>query len=193
MQNYKQQCGSYTLSYRPLSSPNLASNSPPAIDSRAIICSVILLVSKFLSQHVEIQENVMNVVSKLGRWLGLAMVVVVVLFGLYLFNAFQAEPGKSFQPPQQLNTKSPSPVNSTSTTRQGDQYYIALSQVAEHIVYGRVSNTLGQTKAFVTPAKTSLRPSFLRQLSYRGDPVCSRPRRNDWSYSPSKHNHHPPA
>lgn len=62
----------------------------------------------------------MNILGRFGRWMGVAAIVVVVMAGFYLFNAFQADPGKAEpeQPPTPTELPTSTPTGDANTAKQ---------------------------------------------------------------------------
>jgi len=61
----------------------------------------------------------MNIFGNLTRWIGIAAIVVVLISGAYLLNAFQAQRGKTAEQPQPLPT--PTTVSAPNQPSQATQ------------------------------------------------------------------------
>lgn len=82
-----------------------------------------------------------------ARWLAITAVIVVAMIGFYQLNVFQASRGYAAKL-----------LFGTDISGQKARY-LALSQAAEYIVYGRVIAELDQTKGAIFPDPQN--PSFV--------------------------------
>lgn len=97
----------------------------------------------------------MGIFAAFSRWIALAAVTVVVLGAFSLLNAFQT--GRTGIAHQLQPTR--------SLDKDQYQHYLALSQAAEYIVYGRVTAELPRTTTNIYPEPNN--PSLVIPITRR--------------------------